>query len=55
MNNQNKKQAPVKTETRKKCIECKGNAELQNDDGSWICDNCAQEMSELGNEISIEN
>lgn len=31
-----------------RCSLCGQVATLQNDDGSWICDNCAQSMSEFG-------
>lgn len=35
------------------CDVCKkSNATLQNEDDTWICENCAQYMSDLGNEIN---
>lgn len=32
------------------CCKCGQVAILQNDDGSWICEQCAQVMSDLGEE-----
>lgn len=31
-----------------RCSLCGQVATLQNDDGSWICDDCAQFMNDLG-------
>lgn len=33
------------------CALCGQVAILQNDDGSWICEQCAQAMSDLGEEL----
>lgn len=35
---------------KKCCVCCEYNATLQNDDSSWICEECAQIMLELGQE-----
>lgn len=51
---QQKKSTPAATEVEKKeCCICNEptNATLQNEDGSWICEDCAQHMSDLGNEF----
>lgn len=50
------KKAPAATEAKKeKCCVClKTNATLQNEDSSWICENCAQIMSEFGHELSLD-
>ncbi len=31
-----------------RCSLCGQVATLQNTDGSWVCDDCAQEMNDLG-------
>jgi hypothetical protein len=49
-----KKTTPAATEVEKKeCCVCNEptNTTLQNEDGSWICEDCAQQMSDLGNEF----
>ncbi len=33
------------------CALCGQVAILQNDDGSWICEQCAQAMNDLGKEL----
>lgn len=41
---------------KNECVICNEMvATLQNDDDSWICEDCAQHISDLGHEFSLEN
>jgi hypothetical protein len=46
---------PAATEVEKnECCVCKElSGTLQNEDYSWICEDCAQYMSDLGHELSL--
>lgn len=45
--------APENEDKLEKCVVCnQKNALLQNEDETWICEDCAQSVSDMGNELS---
>jgi len=49
------KKPPKNRQPKRKCVNCdRHKATLQLNDHDWICEDCAQYMSDAGHELSLD-